>query len=499
MTNVESRTNAEPKIKRRPFLASLRARLVASHVFVILLALALVLIMSAGFLRRYEERAEIARLRELAEPLAVEASTFAQVDAERDRVRARLDELLVDQANQLNVRLLLIAADSALVIFDSDEARSLRDQRLSAYADAIASVTSGDRPRLDIETLRASPPGDADPLARYRVVLAAGGQSSIVLAIAAPPNRFPLIGRFLPPLMVVAGISLAVASGAGLWLSRRIAAPVNRLTRAADDMASGHLEQQVAGGGADELGRLVASFNAMSHKVAETDRIQREFLATIAHELRTPLTSIQGYALALRDGVAESEQDVDRALATIGQESERMASLIRQLLDLARLESGQARLTMAPLAVEPLLARVAERFALDAEQQGIALAADAPLDLRITGDEERLVQILSNLVGNALHHTPAGGRISLTGAPVASADGATAPRVRVTVDDTGAGIPPERLTTIFNRFERGEGPGDGFGLGLAIVKELVQLHGGSISVQSRLGAGTAFSIDLPSA
>ncbi|MGH2531182.1 MAG: sensor histidine kinase [Thermomicrobiales bacterium] len=455
--------------------------------------------MSAGFLRRYEERAEIARLRELAGPLAIEAGTFGLLGADSGRARLIVATVLRDQAEQLDVRLLLVRPDDDRIVLDTASAGSLFGQALTGYDEEISSLVGQERGRWEVDTVVADQPDADDPLAGNRVVLAAGAEARLILVLAAPPDRLPLVARFLPPLLLVAGISLAVASIAGLLLSRRIAAPINRLTHAADDMATGRLEQRVAGEGSDEIGRLVASFNSMSHTVAETDRGQREFLATIAHELRTPLTSIQGYAVALRDGVIESEPDVDRALATIGRESDRMASLIRQLLDLARLESGQARLTMQPVAVQALLARVVERFAPETARRQIEVTADAPADLRVLADEERLVQVVSNLVANALRHTPAGGRVALTGAPAASGDGTTSPGVRLTVQDTGEGIPAEHLPRIFERFARAETTGDGFGLGLAIVKEIVHLHRGTISVQSRVGSGTTVDVDLPSA
>jgi two-component system sensor histidine kinase BaeS len=290
-----------------------------------------------------------------------------------------------------------------------------------------------------------------------------------------------------------------VASLAGYLLSRRIAAPVNRLTNATQSMAEGQLEQDVPGEGPDELGRLVAGFNAMSRRVAATARSQRDLLANVAHEIRTPLTSVQGYALALRDGVIEDASEQERALTTIGRESERMASLIGQLLDLARLESGQTRLTLRPVAVDSLLERVAERFQPAATHKGVTLLVDGRTTLAVQGDEGRLVQVLSNLVDNAIRHTPSGGHVKLEISP-RSIDGRGSAGVRFTIADTGEGISPDRLPRIFGRFARGDGTdGAGFGLGLAIVRELVALHNGDIRVSSQPGAGTTFVVDLPAA
>jgi two-component system sensor histidine kinase ResE len=171
-----------------------------------------------------------------------------------------------------------------------------------------------------------------------------------------------------------------------------------------------------------------------------------------------------------------------------------MGRLIRQLLELARIESGQTRLTRRSVELRPFLERVQHRFGPEAQRRGVALIVAAAPEATAWADEERLGQMLDNLVGNALRHTPDGGEIVLGVATVE-----TEGRVRLTVRDSGSGIEPERLARIFDRFERGEDAvgREGFGLGLSIVKELVQAHGGTIAVSSQVGAGTTFAIELP--
>ena len=486
--------------RQPPRLGSLRARLIASHVAVLLLALLLVLVVSAPFLRRYEEDAELERLAGIAVPLTVEANLLLRGDRppiERPVVTNVLDA----QAAEMDVRL-LVFDPGGTVLYDSAATGSLAGQTLDAYARSIgqvyAAAQQGRRIRQDVA--RPAADAGADPLAGNRLVVAARGPSArAVLGLAAPAPDRPLVGRFVRPLLLALLIALAVAALAGYLLSRRIAAPVGRLTRAADAMAAGALEQRVPGEGPDEIGRLVASFNAMSHRVATTARGQRDFLANVAHELRTPLTSLRGYARALRDGVASEPADRERALATITAESERMAALVQQLLDLARLESGQTRLNLQPVPADAALADLARRFAPDAAQKQITLATDAPPDLRLHVDPERLAQILANLTANALRHTPAGGRIAITATatPHRLADGS--PAVRLLIADTGEGIPPDRLATLFDRFTRGDGtaPGTGVGLGLAIARDLVHAHRGTIAVQSQPGGGTTFTVDFP--
>jgi signal transduction histidine kinase len=482
----------QPASRRPPLFLSLRARLIVSHGFVILLALALVLLLSGVYLRRYERSVEKDRIEQYSRTLTISTNFLARQTANPTRVEA-IDALAAEEKIRL-----IVFNRRAEVLYDSDETASLSGQILSDYGDPVRALLRQTAARGGVQHHWVEPE-DGDPLAGQLVLLAAGGPGAKgrALAIVAPPRRYPLLRRYLPILMIVAAISLVVASLAGYLLSRRISAPVDRLTRATHSMAEGKLEQDVPGEGPDELGSLVASFNAMSRRVAATSRSQRDLLANVAHELRTPLTSVQGYAQALRDGVIEDKAEQDRALTTIGRESERMASLIGQLLDLARLESGQTRLNLQPVPITPILDRVAERFRPTATQKGITLLTTGTPDLSVQGDEGRLDQILSNLIDNAIRHTPPGGYVKL-----AAASNPAGPQVRLTVADTGEGIPPERLAHIFDRFDRGHrdlADRSGFGLGLAIVRELVTLHHGTIRVSSQPGTGTTFAIDLPAA
>ncbi|HEU5422407.1 MAG TPA: ATP-binding protein, partial [Nitrolancea sp.] len=224
----------------------------------------------------------------------------------------------------------------------------------------------------------------------------------------------------------------------------------------------------------------------------------RRLLANVAHELRTPLTSVQGYAQGLSDDVFTTPEAREEALRTIREESERVNELVLQVLQLARLESGQAEPRPRPVDLDALIARVLRRHRPAAEAAAVSLNEPARADLSILADESLLEQAIDNLVRNAIRHTPPGGSVGVS-VRTAALTGERERRLKIRVSDSGHGIPPDELTHIFDRFYRGsdEAARDGFGLGLAIVREIAFSHGGVVSAESESGRGATFVIDLP--
>jgi two-component system OmpR family sensor kinase/two-component system sensor histidine kinase BaeS len=302
------------------------------------------------------------------------------------------------------------------------------------------------------------------------------------------------------PFMVfiwIGGLGLMLALPLlALTLAARVfrgyALPLADIMDAAESVASGDLEVRVEEHGSREFQRLAHSFNRMTEELARTDQQRRNLTADVAHELRTPLHIIRGNLEGILDGVyAPTPEHIEATL----QETRALARLVDDLRTLSLAESGQLPLVMEPVDVEDLLADVVTSFGALAESAGISLSYTlaAATPLAVQGDAGRLDQVLSNLVSNALRHTPAGGRITLTAS-------APADHARITVADTGDGIPPEDLPFIFDRFWRGDRArlhSGGSGLGLAIAAQLVKAHGGAIGVTSSPGAGTTFTLDLP--
>jgi signal transduction histidine kinase len=313
--------------------------------------------------------------------------------------------------------------------------------------------------------------GEPPPLAQREVrYLIRTNQASLYAALAAI-----LIALFL-----------------GIFLARRLTRPVRELTTATRAMARGDLEQQVPVRSQDELGELAASFNQMSADLARANELRRQMTADIAHDLRTPLSVIKGYTEGLRDGVLQATPDT---FQTVHQEAEHLSRLVEDLRTLSLADAGELTLTRQLVPPRELLERTAAAHLPRAQQLEIDLQVTDEANVPVVNvDPERMAQVLGNLVSNALRHTPVGGQISLAARQRGN-------NVVLSVQDNGVGIAPDKLPRIFDRFYRGDEARQAHegesGLGLAIAKSLVELHGGTISVESTLGEGTTFRILLP--
>ncbi|UJF31175.1 ATP-binding protein [Paenibacillus hexagrammi] len=231
------------------------------------------------------------------------------------------------------------------------------------------------------------------------------------------------------------------------------------------------------------------------------DKLRKDFVANVSHELRTPLSMLQGYSEALLDDIAATPEERKELAQVIHDESLRMGRLVRDLLDLARMEAGHLELYFREVEVDSLLRRMHRKFSVLAKERGISLSAElpeTPLILR-KADEDRLEQVLTNLLDNAFRHTASGARIAVKAGQAVLRE---QPAIRIEVSDAGQGIPADDLPYIFERFYKADkartrGSSGGTGLGLAIVKNIVDAHQGSVSVQSALGQGTTFTILIP--
>jgi signal transduction histidine kinase len=248
-----------------------------------------------------------------------------------------------------------------------------------------------------------------------------------------------------------------------------------------------------------ELSESHAALEASHAKLQELDRLKSDFVSNVSHELRTPLTAIRMAVDNLLDGVSgELSPTLQRYLTRVKENTDRLVRLIADLLDLSRIEAGRVELHPAPVPLAELFRELAEGLRPMAAAKALRLEiTPGPTPLRALADRDKLHQVLTNLVGNAVKFTPEGGRIRLGARP------APAGQVEVSVEDSGEGIPPEELQTIFEKFHqvrrRGQAKTQGTGLGLTIARSLIELHGGRIWVESQVGRGSTFRFTLPAA
>jgi signal transduction histidine kinase len=300
--------------------------------------------------------------------------------------------------------------------------------------------------------------------------------------------------ELLTPILQGGAIALLLSLILAFLLSRWVADPLQKVVLAARNYPAS--AKPVPPRGPQEVQDLTRAFNSMVTRVESSQKSQRDFVANVSHELKTPLTSIQGFAQSLLDGAADSPDARKQAAQIIFDEAGRMHRMALDLLDLARLEGGTADLDMSVVDGGVLIRSVAEKFSLQAQKAEVNLQVNVPDDLpTLTGDGDRLAQVFTNLVDNALKFTPANGQVILS----AKKDGMW---IECEVVDSGIGVESEALPRLFDRFyqadpSRAWGESHGAGLGLAIAREIVQAHGGKIGVRSSVGHGTTFTIRLP--
>lgn len=290
--------------------------------------------------------------------------------------------------------------------------------------------------------------------------------------------------------------SVLAALLASLLLSRRIVAPLRTLTGASQHIADGHYSERVQVNGSDELAQLSTSFNQMAVQLEQVESMRRQLIGDVTHELRTPLTSIKGYMEGLVDGVLPATSET---FNQIHREAERLSRLVDDLQELSRVEAKAYSLDVRSVAVSNLVQTTIKRLSPQATAKRITLRSSLPVDLPpVQADEDRITQVLVNLVANAIQYTPEEGHVTISAERLAD-------EIHISVQDTGVGVPAEHLANLFTRFyrvdkSRARNAGGGSGIGLTIAKHLVEAQGGQIWVESKGdGQGSTFTFSLKTA
>jgi signal transduction histidine kinase len=293
-------------------------------------------------------------------------------------------------------------------------------------------------------------------------------------------------------LAIAVGSAMAATILLTIMLSRRILRPVEALTRAARRLGEGDLSQRVPDPSGDEIGELAAAFNSMADGLSRLEELRRHLVTDVAHELRTPLSNIRGYLEAVQDGLAEPEPQL---INSLHEEVLLLSHLVDDLQDLALAEAGKLHLNPSRIHIQEIVAKTLLALRRNFEGKSLQAVNDlSPVLPPVLADPDRIAQVIRNLINNAIVYTPEGGRIRIFAEVTAS-------QIEICIEDNGVGIAPEHLSYVFERFYRADESRaratGGAGLGLAIVKQLVQAHGGKVSVSSTLGSGSTFRFSLP--
>ncbi|GBE57723.1 sensor histidine kinase YycG [bacterium BMS3Abin01] len=463
-----------------PFTKSLKGRLAVYFAVSIFISLLLSGLLSVGLVQRYLRQKTVA-------DLATQAQTIAgRIESEGLPLRRFTQDL--EQVQGVKV---------IIVPYQDEELSGLPHR---GYRGELAELSNRPLPFIDWELLgrgetqtsQVQIPGvEKEAMAAAHAFYVDGQLAGAVIvskSVSALQPWRPLAGEFLIAALIALAISLLFA----VLLARHLSRPLHQITQAAVAVADGDFSKQVTVDSQDEIGRLADAFRFMTGEVQKSQQQQRQFVINVSHELKTPLTAITGHVQALRDGVVEGPEAVGRSLEVISTETDRLNRLIEDLLSLAKFDARQFELRNSSFSLDEVLAAVVEGFSREARERQVELGRTGEAGLELTTDQDRLRQILANLVQNALSHTPAGGKVSIEAAGEGD-------RARITVSDTGAGISSEDLPHVFDRFYRSQGAAReaGLGLGLAISRELAQAMGGDISARSRPGEGSGFTLTLP--
>jgi len=401
-------------------------------------------------------------------------------------------------ADVYDVRALMIDLNGEVI---ADSAGELDGARIALEASVISETAAADgQPYLVIQPEDQSPARD--------LVLVAPPKISAIRGpgvIAFPPIRYSLMLavseetlarawlNLLPEMGLAAAIALPVAILLAVLIARYITSPLEKLTAASHQMASGRFDVDVAVEREDEIGRLSRAFSTMAQRVGETQTQMRALVANVSHDMKTPLTSILGFSQALRDETG-SETETRRMAAIINEEAERLNGRLNDLLYLAELESGQVLLQQEGVNIQSLLTRAAARIAPDAERRSVSLSVEAADELTVRTDAQKLERVLENLLDNARKFAPDGGRIDVG----ASAESG---RLWIEVANTAEGVEQDEIPRLFERFYRRDNGGNagraGSGLGLPIARDLTELLGGRLEASLNDGK-LLMRLDLPS-
>jgi signal transduction histidine kinase len=477
---------------------SLHVRLLAAFAIVLGLTLSGVSLYSSYATRRELARFETelqaareARLRELV------------TDTYRERADWNMVQPALENAGALLASRVVVFDESGRMVADSHREftgpllltrRDVRRLPFMLRDGQVGVIVIESEQTFEAEPIRMPPPEQNPPFDPRQFREHAGRFQPDPSPVPEP--QFSRLAASFNRSLLWAGLAAGAGGLIAISLATRNAlTPVRSLTRAARQLGSGDLSHRVAVDRGDEVGELAQTFNDMADGLEHAEQQRRTLTADVAHELRTPLSNLQGYLEAIKDGVLEADQ---ATIENLYQQVMHLSRLVEDLRMLALAEAGYLSLYRAPEKVDEMVSATVAAFRPRASEKQIALSVDcAPGLPPVFADRTRIGQVLANLIENAITYTPEGGTVKVTA--LANGPGG----VRVVVEDSGVGIPADKLPLVFERFyrvdpSRARSTG-GAGLGLTIAKRFVEAHGGKIRAESEAGKGTRFTVELPAA
>lgn len=478
---------------------SLRLRLFLSHALVIVIGLGVLFAALLLLLRQVESR----RLQRQLASTAVAVSRFGRPMPGNDAGQPPMFDRLRRFSQDQRARVLLLD-DAGAVIFDSSPPPqgSMEGERIGLNNTL---TTGGLAPENSAVGEFNDARGQQWAYAAVPLPANTNNNDAKWLALAQPANGGPLSNvadELGMPLLQAMLITLIISAVVAALVARSIARPIQNVAAGAQAFAKGNYDQRVPTRGPTEVQQLAMDFNDMAAQVQRVRQTERDFVANVSHELKTPLTSIQGFAQALRDGDVSDDAGKLRAAEIIYTEADRMKTMVNDLLDSARLESGELRMNRSTVRVNEIVQTCMGQMQPRASAAGVAIETNLASDLpALYADGDRLLQVLTNLMDNALKHTASAGSVKVeTNVKSRKLNAKDVLQgVEISVSDNGAGILPEDLPHIFDRFYQADKSrsAGGAGLGLAICKQIVEAHAGQITVQSVQGMGTRVMVWLP--
>lgn len=455
----------------------LQFRLIAAFILIIVVTIGATSFFFArsswGAIQRYEENSNKARI----ERIESVVSRFYIINQGWSGIQP-----LVEQLSTMEEGRIIITDEKNLVVADSQNNLMGKEyqasgQGLPLYL-AFINLPSSLNPSFN-------PPSLSPDMASLfgTLYVSYKGPSVLAIYLSSDINRFIIWGG----LMAIA-IALIIA----IVISRRITFPIRALTASAKRLGQGDFSQRVHIKSRDEVGELATTFNSMAGDLDRIEKLRRNMVADVAHELRTPLSNVAGYLEAIRDDVVKPDT---ATIASLSEEVELLARLVDDLQELTLADAGELKLVRQQEDLSQLIEQSVKAIQVKVANKGLETSTEIPPVMPpVNIDYHRISQVLRNFLENAIKHTNSGGKITVSAQQFDN-------QIKVSVTDTGEGIPPEDLPNMFERFYRVDKSrarnGGGSGLGLTIAKRLIEAHGGTIGVQSEFGKGSCFFFTLP--